>query len=368
MLMDLEHGWPTPDQARRMLNPQTMPPRKKSWGGRDDDRFMTDRKQRSNPRDLSTDYDYSRFSTPRKSKNPLQDMKQTILDAPDVSRKQPSKLTGFNNDHDLVVALGTCVFVKHDDDVSQVLESEMTISAVAWVGPDILVAAGGHVELWDPETSALDSILEGHDGDVTCCSFAGHRLATGGTDGNVRITDVHTGDCRTVHIHGIIQDVQWSPDGCHLAAHTTDCIKIWGGDKEETIHEHSIGAISWKSPTMLAVGLADAAGTVKIFQVPRLKVLKEFSTGNRISKLICSAKHGIFIAHSGIYTWELWSFTGQLEGKFAGADDEILDMVMSKDEARIVLISADETLRIFSFAPAKSAASSPFSNSLGMVR
>ena len=351
----------------RLANSQTMPSRKRSWGGRDDDRFMTDRKQRGNTRDISTDYDYSRFSTPRKAKRPLKDMKQTILDAPDVSRKRPSKLIDFSGDNSLVVALGSSVFVKQESEVSEVLESEMTISAVAWVDSCILVAAGGHVELWSPETSALDSILEGHDGDVTCCSFAGHRLATGGADGNVKITNLRTTVCDTIHVGETVVDVQWSPDGCRLAACTSSCIRIWGGEKEEVIHEH-VRSISWKSPSILAVALADAVGTIQLYQVPRAHVLKEFTTGSRIHKLQCSQKHGIFVSHTNVHTWELWSFAGQLDGKFTGPDDEILDMILSKDESSIVLVSADETLRIFSFSPCKSAAASPVSNSLGMVR
>ena len=143
---------------------------------------------------------------------------------------------------------------------------------------DHLVAAGGHVELWSPETSALDSILEGHDADVTCCSFAGHRLATGGADGNVKITNLRTTVCDTIHVGNTVVDVQWSPDGCHLAACTSNSIRIWGGDKEEVIHEH-ISSISWKSPSILAVALADAVGTIRLYQIPRAHVLKEFTTG-----------------------------------------------------------------------------------------
>ena len=365
-------GWPTPETRTsklRITNARTMTPRKRSWGGKEEDRFLTDRKQRMTPKDISTDCDHSRFSTPKKSRNVLKNVKQTILDAPDVSRKRPSKLIDFNDNSDLVVALGSSVFVKHDENVYQVLESEMTITAVAWVDCDILVAANGHVELWDPDTSTLDSILEGHDGDVTCCSFIGHRVATGGEDGRVRITDISTNECTTICAPGPIQEVKWSPDGCHLAAFTRDCIKIWGSDREETIHEQNVGSIAWKSASILVVGCSDAEGTIKMYQIPRIKVMKEFATGARILKIACSHKLGIFVCHARTYSWELWNYQGQLDGKFVGSEDEILDMVLARDDSKVAIISTDETLRIYSFAATRSAVSSPFASSLGgMVR
>lgn len=362
------YGWPVPEirtPTVRITNARTMPPRKRSWGGTDDDRFLTDRKQRMSPKDTSTECEPSRFSTPKKSRNVLKNIKQTILDAPDVSRKRPSKLIDFNASSDLVVALGNSVFVKHDENVYQVLESEMTITAVAWADSDILIAASGHVELWDPDTSTLDSILEGHEGDVTCCSFIGHRVATGGEDGQVKITDIATSECTTVNTPGPVQDVQWSPDGCHLAAFSEGCIKIWGSDREETIYEPNIGSIAWKTPSILVVGSSDAEGTIKIYQIPKAKVMKQFTTGSRIMKVACSPKLGIFVAHAKTYNWELWTYKGQLDGKFVGTEDDILDMVLAKDDTKVAIISTDETLRIYSFASPRSPVSSPFANSFG---
>jgi WD40 repeat protein/tetratricopeptide (TPR) repeat protein len=131
-----------------------------------------------------------------------------------------------------------------------------TISSLSW-GPHGLLASAGETRLWvwDVKAGRLAAELTGHAGTVLSVSWSpdGNTLASGGTDGAVRLWDRSTWQQKAVlsgHT-GPVAALAWNPDGSRLATGSDDhTVKVWDPESsQETLtlrgHNQKVRTVAW---------------------------------------------------------------------------------------------------------------------------
>ncbi len=112
--------------------------------------------------------------------------------------------------------------------------SGTSVAAVGWSPDGTRLASGddsGRVRVWDPVSGVAVAALDGHldpgtvltplrPSPVTSVAWSpdGTRLASGDTDGRVRVWDPATGVVTEHRKHWVTSSVVWSPDGSRIAS------------------------------------------------------------------------------------------------------------------------------------------------------
>lgn len=93
------------------------------------------------------------------------------------------------------------------------------------------------------ESEPLVRTLSGHSSEVNACAFGpkGRQIASGGSDGDVRLWEAKTGETMLLgRHHGRVTACAFSPSGRHVAAGSTDGrLILWGVGGEQTIESRS---------------------------------------------------------------------------------------------------------------------------------
>jgi WD40 domain-containing protein len=180
---------------------------------------------------------------------------------------------------------------------AQGLDTDLMADALSPDGKTI--ACGGRdgvVTLWDVSTSENIQIFKGHKGSIrsvaispdgkllasgssVAISSKGYRLASEGTDTNVKLWDVATGEClKTLdwHWQGVVM-VAFSPDGKTLvSAAMVDPLALWDVATGKRLRTFARG----RGGTPLAAFSRDG----KMFAGPALRVLDP-ATGDRLQEI-----------------------------------------------------------------------------------
>ena len=133
------------------------------------------------------------------------------------------------------------------------------------------------IHLWDVATGEPKGALTGHAAQITSIAFSpdGKTLASGGSDGRVRLWDSITGE----HLKkftgygrlGFIWDLAFSPDGSTLACATFDGVKFWDvvtGQATTSFAEEAVMSIAYSpNGTTLASGGDGDNPTIHLWDV-----------------------------------------------------------------------------------------------------
>lgn len=289
--------------------------------------------------------------TPKSSKHPPT-AKTVILDAPDIRKDPPVKLIDVNDRNELVVAIDTNVYIWKDNKYHLLMDGNVPIDGVCWVGNNVAISGDGHVELWD--VNRQEAFQEFFDHDRRAAALSAYRdtaFATGGADGVVCIFDLRNSrNSRKYNAHrGQVCTLSWAPDGLTLASGGDDCnVSVFEPRQKYPGHiKHTapVHSLAWMKPGLLVTGQSNDQGEIKMFNL-KTGEQKSETTGASISGICMTEKWGLLVSHddhSGI--WEIW--THDLSRKYAeykNHDDQIINISSNSEGSYVVTISGDEHL------------------------
>lgn len=288
-------------------------------------------------------------STPRKKQN-IRIFEQ-LLDAPDVVCEFPSKLISFSKKNVLAVAIDRTIWLWDDGNVLEFMESNSPITGLCWADEGLVLTAGGNVELWDVNHQSPVQSFPSHTKRCGALNWKGHRLATGGCDNNIFISDPRTGSSDILNGHlDEISTLEWSPDGVHLASGSKDKrVIVWGDQKKRIYHhEDGIQAITWQTQNLVASCDASSSGQIWINSLLPDEEEKVIDTGAPLSDLCHSDKLGICASHRKTdFHWEIWGNDNSKINSSTGHTNDIINIIITDDNDMVATIGADETLRLW---------------------
>jgi WD40 repeat protein len=236
------------------------------------------------------------------------------------------------------------------------MESEEPITGVCWTDRGLVISACGEVELWDAVKEAIIHPLPNHDGRCCALAFRGHRLATGGADGVINVSDLRTGTGSSlVGHHGEVAGLSWSQNCAHLASGGCDRrVMIWGDQQKRTYSfREPVQAVHYVNPSLLAIGVMDSGGTLAFAHGRQDELPVTVSTGAPITGIAFSDPWGLVVSHQKSFEWEIWSSELKRTAKYPGHTGDILNIALSEDGSLAATIGVDETLQLWEFRNGK---------------
>ena len=218
----------------------------------------------------------------------------------------------------------------------------------------------GRWPLPDLPDPALRRVLTGHDGTVNAVAVApdGSWLATGGSDGTVRIWDVATGQERAVlsSHRGRVYTVAVAPDGSWLAAGGSrdKRVRIWDvatGEVRAALTSHEVNVVAVAPDgSWLATGGLDHR--VRIWDVASGKERARFVAGADWVTAVVIAPDGSWLATAGFgVTVRIWdTATGKERARFDTGTGWVTTMALAQDRNWLAAGCSDGTVRIWDVA------------------
>jgi len=310
-------------------------------------------------------------TTPKSRKAPI--VKDSVLDAPYVLNDFPTKLIDFNDDGCLAVALGTSVYLwNNNEEVVEMMSGTTVINSLCWMDEGLVISGSGHIELWDVQRQCAIQAFDDHDERAVGMSSYGHRLATGGHDGVIRVTDSRSGNSTTFTGHrGEICALSWSMDGAYLASGGNDNqVYIWGSHVQKRVpHDSPIQSLAWGNSGILYTGESGESGQIQMIRMKSDDEPKVVLSGSPLSGLCWMEEWGLIASHNGSSSaWETWSPDLKKIGSYTGHASGILNLASCSQKSLVSTIGSDETLRIWQLSEPLTSASprtrspSPFGN------
>jgi WD40 repeat protein len=222
----------------------------------------------------------------------------------------------------------------------------------------------GRVRLWDTATGAEVKTLGTHPGmfnSVESVAFSpdGLTVASGSEDSTIRLWDVASGsEIRTLtgHSSGLFS-VAFSPDGRTLASGSSDkTAKMWdldSGSEIRTLSGHSSqvwGVAFSPDGQILASGSAD--GTIKLWDTASGSEIRTL-TGHRdcIQGIAFSSDGHTLASGSYDYTIKLWDVASGSEIRtLVGHSHVVNSVAFSPDGSTLVSGSSDNTVKLWDTA------------------
>jgi WD40 repeat protein len=280
-----------------------------------------------------------------------------VLDAPEVIDEFPAQLISFSHRNHLAVALGTAIYIWDDGNVTELTKSDLPITGLCWADGGLVVSAGGSVHLWDVNRSKKSREITRHIGRCGTIAFGGGRLATGGSDTLVKLSDLRAPTVTTMagH-HDEVSGLSWSPNGVNVASGGCDSrVIMWGDQRRRSYDLHGpVQGLHYINPSLLAIGAMDPAGTLTIVHGRQDDVPLSIGTGAPMSGLVFAERWGLFLAHQQTsFSWEIWSPEFKKVAQYQGHTADILNIAASPDGSCVATIGADETLQMWELRDGK---------------
>ncbi|KAL7787609.1 hypothetical protein V8C43DRAFT_288578, partial [Trichoderma afarasin] len=205
---------------------------------------------------------------------------------------------------------------------------------------------------WD----ACLQTFEDHSNSVNSVAFSpdGQRLASGSSDGTIKIWDVNSGSCQTLECYNSVLSIVFSPDGQQLASGLSDgVIKVWD-IKESSLYLQTSKGFGYRVYSVifsmngqrLAFGLFD--DTVGVWDM-KSTYLQAFQ-GHRgpVLSVVFSPNNQLLASGSSDETIKVWDInSGACLQTLEGHDDSINSVIFCSNGHRLISGSSDSTIRVW---------------------
>jgi WD40 repeat protein len=235
------------------------------------------------------------------------------------------------------------------------------VNALAYSPNGHHLASGGSdgtLRLWDAAIGLSVCVMEGHEGSVHSVAFSpnGHHLASGGSDGTLRLWDAAIGlsVCVMEGHEGSILSVAFNPDGRHIASGGEDgTLRLWDADTGQSVcvmegHEGSVHSVAF-SPDGRHIASGGMDGTLRLWDATTSQTLRVMEGYKRSILSVAFNPDGRHIASSGMDgTLRLWdAATGQTLRVMEVLKNWVHSVAFSPDGIHIASGGSDGTLRLW---------------------
>jgi WD40 repeat protein len=232
------------------------------------------------------------------------------------------------------------------------------------------LATGGEdaaIKLWNLETSQCCKVLKGHLSAVRAIAFSSQGvsadpgelaglLASGSSDGTVKLWDLSTGTClRTFQGHrSRIWGLAMHPDGQMIASGSFDhTVRIWQHDREDCLqvldgHTHWIWGVAF-SPDGTKLATASGDHTIKLWDTQTWKCLDTLQGHiSWVQAVDFSPDSQYLVSGSVDTTVKVWDLQkGCCLQTFLGHTNWIYTVLFAKNGQTVISCCQDETIKFW---------------------
>ncbi|MEH2239104.1 NB-ARC domain-containing protein [Nostoc sp.] len=235
------------------------------------------------------------------------------------------------------------------------------VRAIAFSPNGSTLCSGGtdqNVKLWDVNTGECLKTLTGHPERVRTVAFSpqGEILASGSDDRTIRLWSILDSKCYKIlqeHSDSVLS-VVFSPKGKILASASSDkTVKLWNFHTGECVrtlqgHTSSVSSVAFNLDGQTLVSGGDDQ-TVKLWSISDGKCLKTYQGHSDKVRSVAFAPSGNIVASgSDDQTVKLWNFrTGECVKTLQGHTSLVWSVVFSPDGQTLVSGGDDQTVRFW---------------------
>ena len=230
-----------------------------------------------------------------------------------------------------------------------------------------------HATDWPLETSALIqppltqlalAPTAAHVGAVNTLTYSpdGHHIASGGSDGTLRLWDAESGQClRVIEGHmGAVNSLAFSPNGCHIASGGDEgTLRLWHAATGHSLrvmegHKKSVKSLAF-SPDGRHIASGGDDGTLRLWDAATgqcLRVMKGLKGAVSNMAFSPDSRHIVSGGWDGKDgTLRLWDVaSGQCLRTMEGHKVPVSYVIFSLNDHHIASVSMDGTLRLWDAA------------------
>ncbi|KKO98596.1 hypothetical protein THAR02_09295 [Trichoderma harzianum] len=205
---------------------------------------------------------------------------------------------------------------------------------------------------WD----ACLQTLEGHTNLVNSVVFSpdGQRLASGSSDGTIKIWDVNSGSCQTLECYNSVLSIIFSPDGQQLASGLSDgVIKVWDVKENSFYLQTSksfdcqvYSVIFSMNGQRLAFGLFN--GIIGVWDMKSTYLQAFEGHEESVLSVVFSPNNQLLASGSSDKTIKVWDInSGACLQTLEDHDGSVNSVIFCPNRHRLISGSSDSTIRVW---------------------
>ncbi len=235
------------------------------------------------------------------------------------------------------------------------------LTGLVVAGSSLVWLARSHLQSAPTTPKSLLSTYQGHSGGVDSVAWSpdGKYIASGSTDGTVRVWEVATGNTKVTY-SGLSDDVffvAWSPDSKYIASGSRDhTVQVWDASSNSNLfiyrgHSAAVRSVSW-SPDGWRIASASVDKTVQVWNaVDGSHVFTFRGHSDAVTSAVWSSSGRYIASGSWDHTVQIWeATTGNTKVTYSGHSNVVKSVAWSPDGKQIASGGYDMTVQVWEAA------------------